>query len=94
MIEKLQLLYPALNPDLLSLLLDNAKQYLMGVCNLAALPSDADSVIFRMVQEDINRLHAEGINSESTGGNSQTYNTDYSTQTMRLINKFKRIRTV
>lgn len=94
MLTKLKLLYPSADQEIISLLLDNATTYFLTYCNLEEVPEGAAPLLIRMVQEDMNKLYAEGYNSESVGGNSTAYETDYTPQLRKLLNKFKRIRTV
>ena len=94
MLQKLKLLYPALDEEILLLLLDNAEAYACAYCHLDTLPSSMEPIAIRMVQEDVSRLYAEGFNSESTAGNSVSYKDDYSSIITKMLNRYKRVRAV
>ena len=94
MLTKLKMLYPALSDELLSLLLENATTFICDYCNLDNLDSSLNAVLFRIVQEDVTKLDSQGIASESAGGDSVSYASDYSPAIYRALNKHKRIRTV
>lgn len=94
MLEKLKILYPAIPEELLSLLLENATTFVCDYCNIEQVDSSLNPVIFRIVQEDLNKVDSQGLSSESTGGVSVSYQTDYSSMVYRALNKHKRIRTV
>ena len=94
MIEKLKMLYPAINEQVLSLLLDNAEAFVCDYCNVDALTPALESIVFKLVQEDVSKLSAEGLSSESTGGNSVSYQEDYSPSIYTRLNRHKRIKVV
>lgn len=91
---KLGLLYPSLSQELLSLLVDNAKSYVCDYCNLPEYDDSLDSTVFRMVQEDVTKVDSQGMSSESAGGVSVSYTSDYSPMVYRTLNKSKRVRLV
>lgn len=94
MLEKLKLLYPAISDELLTLLLDNAITFICDYCNIDEVDSSLNATIFRIVQEDLTKLDSQGINSESAGGVSISYTSDYSPAVYNSLNKHKHIRTV
>ena len=94
MLTKLKILYPALDDEVLGLLLDSAKQYIIDYCGLDAYDAKFDSVLLRMVQEDVNALYAEGYTSESAEGSSVSYSPDYSERIYRTLNRNKKVRVV
>lgn len=94
MLEKLRLLYPAISEELLSILLENAETFVCDYCNLDAVDSSLNAVLFRIIQEDVTKLDSQGLNSESAGGDSVSYTSDYSPAIYKALNKHKRIRTV
>lgn len=93
-LSKLTLLYPAISRDILSLLLDDAEEFLLTYCNLNKLPQGCGVVLTRMVQENLTKFRSEGLTSESVGGNSVSYSTDYTESVYKALHKFKRIKTV
>lgn len=94
MIEKLKILYPAIPDELLSLLLENAITFVCDYCNLEEVDSSLNATIFRIVQEDLNKVDAQGYSSESAGGVSLSYTSDYSPMVYATLNRHKRIKTV
>lgn len=94
MIKKLKLIYPSIDISILNLIADNCEQDALDYCNLTQIPPEMESVIFRMAQETINKIGAEGFQSESSGGNSVSYSTDYSDAVYKRLNKHKKMRLV
>ncbi len=94
MLEKLKILYPAIPDELLSLLLENAITFVCDYCNLDEVDSSLNATIFRIVQEDLNKVDAQGFSSESAGGVSISYTSDYSPSVYASLNKHKRVKTV
>ena len=94
MLEKLKILYPAIPDELLSLLLENAQTFICDYCNLDEIDSSLNATLFRIIQEDLNKVDAQGMTSESAGGVSIAYTSDYSPTVYASLNKHKRIRTV
>lgn len=94
MLTKLKLLYPAINEEILGLLLDSAKQFIVDYCGLDAYDAKFDSILLRMVQEDVNQLYSEGFTSESAEGSSVSYSPDYSERIYRTLNRNKKVRVV
>ena len=94
MIEKLKILYPAIPDELLSLLLENAQTFICDYCNLDEIDSSLNATLFKIIQEDLNKVDAQGMTSESAGGVSIAYTSDYSPAVYASLNKHKRIRTV
>lgn len=94
MLDNLKMLYPAIDESILNLSIDSAKQYAMDYCGIDVYDESLDGTVFRMVQEDINALGAEGFTSESAEGSSVSYSPDYSSRVYRALNRKKRVRTV
>ena len=94
MLTKLKLLYPAINEEILGLLLDSAKQFIVDYCGLDGYDAKFDSILLRMVQEDVNQLYSEGFQSESAEGSSVSYSPDYSERIYRTLNRNKKVRVV
>ena len=94
MLEKLKLLYPSLQEETLSILLEAAKSFAADYCGLAAYSPKLDSAVLRMVQEDVTALYAEGLSSESLEGSSVSYAGDYTDRVYKLLNRNKHVRCV
>lgn len=80
------------NDDLLSVMIEIAKDYATSYCNLLEYTPNLDNVVLKMVVEDYNRHKSEGIISQSYSGFTETVSSDYSPQTLKLLQKFRRIR--
>lgn len=93
MLSKLKILYPALSDELLSLLLENAITFVCDYCHIDEVDSSLNATIFKIIQEDLTKIDSQGIASESTGGVSVSYTSDYSAAIYKSLNKHKRIRT-
>lgn len=94
MLEKLMLLYPAVDADILNIVYDNAEGFILDYCNIDEVPSMLEGVLLQMCKEDINKMYAEGFNSESSGGGNVNYITDYSDIVYKRLAKHKRIKTI
>ena len=94
MLEKLKLLYPAVDADILLLVLEQAEQFVLDYCNLEEIPTALHSVLLDMCKQDINRIGAEGYQSESAGGANLSYETDYSQNVYKRLQKHKRIKLI
>lgn len=92
MLEKLQLLYPAVDADILNMVIDNAESFVLDYCNIDEIPSVLSSVLLEMCKQEINKIGAEGFNSESAGGGNISYETDYSPNVYKRLAKHKRIK--
>ena len=92
MINKLKLLYPSLDDGVLALVLEQAQDFVLDYCNIEEIPNSLNSVLLDMCKQDINKLNAEGFNSESAGGSSISYDTDYSQSVYKRLKKHKRVK--
>lgn len=92
--EKLALLYPSIDISVIQLVIEQAESYILDYCNLEEIPSLLESVVFDMCKQDLNKLRAEGISSESAGGSTLSYEQDYTQNVYRRLKKHKRIKTV
>lgn len=92
--EKLALLYPAIDSDVIGLVYEQAQSFVLDYCNLEELPSELESVLFDMCKQDINKLLSEGFSSESAGGSSISYSTDYTEVVYKRLKKHKKIKTL
>lgn len=96
MLDKILLLIgPAANgqDELIELLIQQAKAYLLMFCNLDSYDSRYDNIVIRMVIEDFNRRGMEGLQSQSFSGVSTTLgNEPYSSLVMNQLKSYQRIR--
>lgn len=92
MIKKLKMLYPSVSDEVLNLVLENVQSFALDYCNLKGCPASMDTLLFKMCQEDLNKLGSEGFTNESVAGNSLSYLNDYSPLIYKRLNKHKHIR--
>ncbi len=92
--EKLALLYPAIENNVIELVFAQAQSFVLDYCNLDEIPSGLESVLFDMCKQDINKLLSEGFASESAGGSSISYETDYTNTVYKRLKKHKRLKTL
>lgn len=78
--------------ELIESLIDNAKQFAKTYTGQKYIDEKFDSIITRIVLEDYNKLGAEGIQSQSVAGASESYNDDYSEQIYRQLKRFRKVR--
>lgn len=94
MLKNLKLFYPSVSDEVLNIVIDNVHSFAKDYCNLEECPASMDTLLFRMAQEDINKIGSEGFSSESVAGNNISFKEDYSANIYKQLNKFKRIRIV
>lgn len=80
------------NDTLLGQMLDNARAWAVDYCNLTAYDPKLDAAVWRMVCEDWNRGHSEGISSKAYGGISESYSAQYSEQVLTMLRKHRRLK--
>ena len=92
--EQLAVLYPAVSSEVIALVYNQALSFALDYCNLSEFPSGLESVLFDMCKQDINKLLSEGFSSESAGGSSISYATDYTEVVYKRLKKHKKIKTL
>lgn len=92
--DNLELLYPSVDTDILSLIIEQAQAFVLDYCNIEEIPQTLNSVLLDMCKQDVNKLLAEGFSSETAGGSSVTYESDYTPQVYKRLRKHKRMRTL
>lgn len=92
--EKLKLLYPSVENNVIELVIEQAQSFILDYCNLDSIPQGLNSVLLDMCKQDLNRLKGEGLSSESAGGSSVSYEQDYSNQVYKRLKKHKKIKSV
>lgn len=80
--------------ELLSILIDNAKQEIINYCNLKEYDTKLDSTLIKMVLSDYNRLGSEGIASHSYSGVSENFINGYSDDIISILNKHRKLRVI
>lgn len=91
---KLALLYPSLDAQVIALVVEQAQLFVLDYCNLEEIPTALESVVLDMCKQDINKLYAEGYNSESAGGSSISYEQDYTANVYKRLKKHKVLKTL
>ena len=92
--EKLALLYPSIDEEVIELVIEQAQSFVLDYCNLEELPAALSSVLLDMCKQDINKMKSEGFSSESAGGSSISYETDYTASVYKRLKKHKKIKVV
>ena len=92
--ETLQVLIPNASNNQLEALIDQAKVFATDYCNLAEYSQDLDSVVILMVQENYNRISAQGVSSRSYSGISENCLNDFSDTGYKGLRKHRKIRTL
>lgn len=87
--QKLQAIYVDLSDDVLDILIENAQCELLLLTRLNELPTEAEIVLFKMIQENIGKLGEEALKSTTAAGVNIEYFEDYSPMTLRLIDKLR-----
>ena len=80
--------------DLITVLISLCKDEAIIYCNLDEYDSKMDGAIIQMVIEPYNRMGSQGATSQASSGIAMTYDSFYSDKVRRLLNKFRRIKTV
>ena len=92
--EKLALLYPSIDSSVIALVVEQAQSFVLDYCNLEEIPTALENVVFDMCKQDLNKLLSEGFSSESAGGSSVSYETDYTANIYKRLKKHKKIKVV
>lgn len=92
--DKLAILYPAIDSQVIGLVIEQAQAFVLDYCNIDEIPEELDSVILDMSKQDINKLLSEGFQSEGAGGSSVSYSTDYTEVVYKRLKKHKRIKSL
>lgn len=93
-VEKLLLLLPKANEDLLELLTEQCMDEFRHTCNRDDVPETAASVIRQMVLWHYNQRGAEGLLSQNYSGMSESYAAEYPAPLRKSIHSFRRLRTL
>lgn len=80
--------------ELLSTLMGLCREEAYIYCNLPAYDEKLDFVVIQMVIERYNRIGSEGTTSQSSSGVSANYDSFYSDKVVRLLNKYRKVKTV
>ena len=80
--------------ELLSALMGLCREEAYVYCNLPAYNEKLDFVVIQMVIERYNRIGSEGTTSQSSSGVSADYDSFYSDKVVRLLNKYRKVKTV
>jgi hypothetical protein len=80
--------------ELLSTLMGLCREEAYIYCNLPAYNEKLDFVVIQMVIERYNRIGSEGTTSQSSSGVSANYDSFYSDKVVRLLNKYRKVKTV
>ena len=94
MIDNIKLLTKSDDTDLLTLLINQCKEYARSYCNYRQYAEELDCMVELMVVERFNKLSAEGISSRNFSSISEVYTDDYSLDIYRGLNKYRKLKVV
>lgn len=92
--EKLTLLYPSVDNQVIALVIEQVQSFVLDYCNIQEVPEALESVMVDMCKQDINKLLSQGISNQSAGGSSVSYEQDYTQNVYKRLKKHKRIKTL
>lgn len=82
-------------PDgLLQLMLNMAEAEILDYTRRTELDAALESVVIQLVLARLNKMGAEGLESQSYSGVSESYLTDMPSDLLRVLNSKRRIRVV
>ena len=88
--EKLEVLYPSISDEIIEIVIEDIDNFILNYLNVDEVPAALAGTRLQMAKEDLNRIGAEGISSESAGGSTISYNGDYSDTVYKALNKHRR----
>lgn len=97
MLEKIKMLLNRIDDsedELIATLMALCKEEAYIYCNLPEYDEKLDFVVIQMVIEKYNRIGSEGAISQRSSGASASYDSFYSDKVARLLNKFRKVKTV
>lgn len=92
--DKLGLLYPSVDGNVIALVIEQVQSFVLDYCNLKEIPEALESVMLDMAKQDLNKMLSQGITSQSAGGSSVSYEQDYTQNVYKRLKKHKRIKTI
>ena len=92
--DKLALLYPSVDGNVIALVIEQVQSFVLDYCNIQEVPEALESVMVEMCKQDINKLLSQGISSQSAGGSTVSYEQDYTQNVYKRLKKHKRIKTL
>ena len=97
MLDKIKLLLGITDDtkdEMLLVMINMAKNYAVVYCNLYEYDSKLDSIVIEMVIERYNRVGTEGVREITSSGTKETYISGYSTNIMRQLMKYRKVKCV
>ena len=80
--------------DVLTMLIEDAKDEAMNYCNLIAYNVKLEPTIIKMVVQNYNKGRIQGIISESYSGVTQAYSDGYTKDIYIMLNKNRKLKTL
>ena len=78
--------------DVLTMLIEDAKDEAMNYCNLTLYSLTLDTTVVKMVIQNYNKSINQGISSESFSGVGESYINGYTSDVISLLNKNRKVR--
>lgn len=91
-LERLQIKVGNADPNILSLLLEDAEQDFLTYTGRKDIPATASALIEDMAIYKYNQLETKGISSQSYSGVSESYSTDYDTTLKVNLNRWRKLK--
>lgn len=91
-VNGLLMLIPNAEASVLEALTEQCIGEFKAACNRDDAPEAAAAVISQMVQHRYNQRGAEGLQSQSYSGMSESYMTDYPASLRRAMNRYRKVR--
>lgn len=92
LLDKLGILNPSANIDMLEILLDLSEQDFLAICNRSDVPEAADGLLLQMTMYRLNQLGAEGLSAQSFSGQSESLMSDYPDAMKRSMYRYRRVK--
>lgn len=77
--------------DLLALLLEQARGYLLTYCRVDMIDERMARTVISMAAEDFGRMGGEGLSYRTVSGASEGYRGEYSPRIMAELRRFRRL---
>lgn len=78
--------------DLLNLMIDDTKEFIMNYCNIKEIPGIAESLIRKLVIIQYNKIGSEGLQSESYSGISQSFITGLPSDIKKELGAIRKVK--
>lgn len=92
--DRLTVLIPNADEEILENLLDEVQDDFKAICNRDDVPDSAGTILSQMVSFRYNRLGEEGLNGQSFSGMSENLMSDYPESLKHAMYSFRKVKLV